>query len=242
MEEDYLRLSRDNQFSTQDTGNEEHSSSSDPILSNVRGFFGLEDLSDVQDTPTPSLLTVLKQDERWQRRAAAARRLGELEGTDTLEALLESLEHDTSPEVRATTARALGKTQSPLAELALALALQHREAEVRVAAAQALRHYTTHLSQKTVHMLIERFFCEDEAYARAAIVTALGELGDPAALPVLQQLSCFTGEDFFDLPHESRAEYRIYEIGEKTLTAIERLTQKSVVTEKGQHKQLQQIL
>jgi HEAT repeat protein len=106
---------------------------------------------------------------------------------------------------------------------------------------RTLTPFITLLQEEVITRSKEHFLLIDWKLL-GLVITALGELGDPAALPVLQQLSRFTGEDFFDLPHESRAEYRIYTIGEKTLTAIERLTQKSVVTEEEQHKQLQQVL
>jgi HEAT repeat protein len=65
----------------------------------------------------------------------------------------------------------------------------------------------------------------------APLITALGELGDPAALPILREVARFNEENFFDLILPSRVAYRNYNIGERTQAAIERLTRKLVVIE-----------
>ena len=65
----------------------------------------------------------------------------------------------------------------------------------------------------------------------APLITALGEFGDPVALPILREVARFTGEDFFELILPSRVAYRTYSIEERTQAAIERFTRKMIVIE-----------
>jgi hypothetical protein len=56
------------------------------------------------------------------------------------------------------------------------------------------------------------------------VIKALGQLGDPAALPVIRWTLRFAGNKILELPPKVRWTYRVYEIKNTALTAISSIT------------------
>lgn len=119
---------------------------------------------------------------------------------------------------------------------------KYKEHDIRLSAVEALAAFKdSRITESFITIIQEEVFCKQQEFLTSfnwklvsPMIVALGESDDPSALPLLKQLSQFVEEDFFDLPHEARFEYTLYEIGPKTMAAIERLMQRPIIKEEMQ--------
>jgi HEAT repeat protein len=159
----------------------------DSLFLQLQARFGLGNIL-AADTPLDELLLALKNQEKWEVRVEAARRLGErrTHSEECVASLMLLLEHDPSSDARAAAARAFGNLQETAAEPALLRMQRDSDPHVRIAVVEALGKLGSHLSQSAIETLLDDFDSELDEYVRAAIVSALGQLGKRAPLDVLR--------------------------------------------------------
>jgi len=102
-----------------------------------------------QRIPINELIHVLRFDENWMPRRAAARVLGELGTSAAVKWLITALKYDIDESVRAASANALGKSGKRSAKKALSEALLDPEEEVRETALQAIEQLDGRGAQKS---------------------------------------------------------------------------------------------
>src|SRR5579883_959070 len=187
MEQDELYSSRELMTPSKDVVREDDTPSSEAILSRLKDMFGLGNAHLPPEESVVALVQAL-DDAAWQRRAAAARRLGEVGGEEAMSALQARLATEKHPPALAAIIRAVGELRIAESEPTLLALLSHEESMVRDAAAQALGQTAGQLSAKAIDALIESFFIEEDEEARAAIVAALGKLGERPREEVLEAL------------------------------------------------------
>lgn len=117
------------------------------------------------------------------RRAGAARRLGERKTAIAVRDLIDKLD-DPSPDVREETVLALGKIGSPEAIQVLIEQLQAPDSDLAPQIARALRESP---DPATVDALLEKL-SEDDRETRTESARTLGAIGDPRAIPSLLDL------------------------------------------------------
>ena len=132
-------------------------------------------------------LKTLMSDPSEQIRAEAASGLGLISQDNVVEALLDSLEHDSSKAVRLATLHALGLISSPRSAIHLMRVLQNfgEDAEVRADAAEALAHIE---DERVVDVLIKALQ-DNSPLVRYSAAYSLGQQGDTSALPALRDLA-----------------------------------------------------
>jgi HEAT repeat protein len=197
-------------------------------------------LSALENPAARSALAAALKDDSERVRAAAVTGLGRLDDPSLATTIAPLLTGDKSAFVRKSAAYALGRLHSPAGTGALVAALKDKEVEVRGAAAVALAEYpdaqsveplVAALADKSefvraqaaralganwrsagraVPSLIRMLTSDRDQEAKRQAAHALGQIGDPAALPALQ--AAHRSSD----PHLSSA----------ALAAIERIKQK----------------
>ncbi len=187
MEQDELYSARELMTPSKDVVREDDTPSSEAILSRLKDMFGLGNAHLPPEESVVALVQAL-DDAAWQRRAAAARRLGEVGGEEAMSALQARLATEKHPPALAAIIRAVGELRIAESEPTLLALLSHEESMVRDAAAQALGQTAGQLSAKAIDALIESFFIEEDEEARAAVVAALGKLGKHWREDVLEAL------------------------------------------------------
>lgn len=116
-------------------------------------------------------------------RMSIAESLGNYRGKEVIDALVQALKNDTSPDVRARTAWVLGESKTQEAAGSLCGSLDDRYVVVSLNAAQALGKMK---SQACVPLLIKAL---NRNILRIEAANALGEIGDPAAISPLEKLA-----------------------------------------------------
>lgn len=187
MEQDEFYSAQESMTPSNDAARESSTPSSEAILSRLKDMFGLGNTHLPPEESVTGLLQAL-DDMAWQRRTAAARRLGEVGGEEAMSALQARLATEKHPLALAAIIRAVGELRIAASEHSLLTLLFHEESMVREAAAQALGQIAGQLSAKAIDALIESFFTEEDEEARATVVAALGKLGGHRREDVLEAL------------------------------------------------------
>ncbi len=133
---------------------------------------------------TPLLLGYLRDDDR-EVRAQAIRALGELADTDGAGALLDFLDEDGDPELVLEAVRALGNMKSLAAVRHLLAMLRTRREDLVVEIIKSLGMIG---APGCVEPIVARVDPSSSLAIQIAAVRALGELGDGAGVPALQEL------------------------------------------------------
>jgi HEAT repeat protein len=146
---------------------------------------GLGERSD--NTIVPLVVARLSSDKDPFVRKAAAYALGHFRGQERTAALIAALK-DKDQEVRGAAAVSLGDHADAAAVAPLAVSLSGKSAFVRAQAARALGVNGQAASQ-AVPALIRLLDGDSDAEVKRQTATALGLIGDPAALPALERAS-----------------------------------------------------
>ena len=137
-------------------------------------------------TVVPTLITLL-QDPNPDVRRTAALSLGKIAESNSITALVRSLQNDTDAQVREYSAWAIGQSGTRLSDdaaLALVMALGDEIPHVKQAAAASLEHAEP---RKKVLRLLREAMAISEVETRIAVVQALSEFDTPSAYPLFIQ-------------------------------------------------------
>ncbi len=142
-------------------------------------------LGELGDTAlAPLVAPLLLKDKSVFVRKSAAYALGRLRGQAGTAALVAALK-DKNVEVRGAAARALGEYADAQAIEPLSLALTDKSEFVRAQSARALG-VNGRAARRTVPNLIRVLTSDPDYEAKRQAAWALGEIGDPSALPALE--------------------------------------------------------
>ena len=138
-------------------------------------------------------------DPRWFVVRNGVAILGEAGGARAVENLTSTLGHE-HPRVRRETLLALARIGGEDAGILASGKLEDPEAEVRAAAAMAVGALRVERAQRTLQALLER---EEDEDVLVEVLRALGQLGDPGAVPAIEKKA--VGTFFSRPPTEVRA-------------------------------------
>jgi len=156
---------------------------------------------DAMEAMGPDAMPVLEtmmEDGRWYVVRNAVSILGELDEPRSVEYITSSLAH-THPKVRREALLALAKVGGSDAGMLVQGMLQDPDSEVRLAAAMAAGELKVERALKPLLEILEE---EDDQDVVLALLRALGRLGDPGAVPVIEKYA--VGSFFSRPPAEVR--------------------------------------
>ncbi|MHB0938622.1 MAG: HEAT repeat domain-containing protein [Armatimonadota bacterium] len=122
-----------------------------------------------------------------ERRARIIESLGETKDSQALDAVRAAL-HDDGARVRSAAARALGELKDTASLPALRKLLDDRDEDVRISAALVLGGMKDRESVPKITALVRTLSGRFDNYPYATYLSALGEIGDPRAVPLLSEL------------------------------------------------------
>jgi HEAT repeat protein len=123
------------------------------------------------------------EDGTWQVVRNGVSILAEVGGEQAVEHLVQTLAHH-NPKVRNETILALGKIGGETPTLLILNKLDDADAHVRASAARAMGTLGT---ERTVRNLLERLDEEHEEEVQLELLRALGQIGDPGAVPAIEK-------------------------------------------------------